>query len=1258
LTLALLSGAALAACERPGGPGTKNELGDDPVVFLDGIRCKPAVSAEPLPPRGVVTDPGSAVTGADVYSTAMLFQRIGAFCAACHDQGQNGFSSVTRNQDWSAALARIQSDDPSAPGGFMPPPNAGGKSWSARQGDPNDALVEVVRLLQLWLQQGKPSGQFYLNPSATDGGTADGAASEAGPPDAGAPSAAFQADYSLPPSLGEQLTNIGTCVPNRYVVGINATTMDAHDAFFAQATELPDTLAETDLTTFDSDSLARDGVVSFVPAYPLWSDAAAKMRHLRPPRGQPIRFDKANQKFEIPPNTRFYKTFFKKIVQADGSEVYRKLETRLIVARPDRVLADGTAVPTALFGTYLWDDAETKAVLLKDPLHDGKPFADRVITYVVDEPRAKRITEAALRAGDDVDYALDVQNPGVRRHYGIPSSERCISCHMGSPSASFVLGFTPLQLATVAPGHSGVIETASGDELTQLQRFIDYKVVTDISTPAEVTPLERSQLPRAARNEYEIVAQAYLLGNCAHCHNPRGFPSVKAPELRDVLNFLPGPDGGIFQFPLERSSPVRARGLRQDIPIPYITPSLRDLPDDPARKPKYMLCADGADPGNGWCATAGKARDYIEAPWRSLIYRNVDTPFDYVDDYTIFPHMPMNTPSYDCRAPQILGDWMVSIPASFVIPNAKQADIDNDATPQPYVEVLPGDSKYATAVSDAKKRLATYHAGHRYGFCPDTSDLVDPAVLSGQLQTPADAPVYDTTQTPEALVMPADGVPNRPHWVPTDATDPPGDWLPRGGGWGAALLMHAADASGSGQTAADAQEVVSRLADVRITAELRAALTAEVPFGLWKQKPGCDFSGVPRGGDFKDAARPLWMDASRVAPDAPVYMQSAGEAVFTNICVNCHGPNADAKGLLADEISILTGGDARVANFRTGLFGPLGQDGANRARVFGAAGRKAQATDLVKLHPDFVWNDDGASADDYGARYLSWMALGGTKKRIPNDLLTLVAVTPVVGQARSRIGGRASANMLQLAQELCSNVLVSVSSAGASVLTAPLSPLPRFPISWTQQTALIGDNGDAELWMKLCTLGNRPVVRVVQPAGAGSDSVVPWEEANHLFFSATSLYWGADAQGVPTSPAGAQFLDQRGNVTTGIPAENVFPICVAPPSAEARASADAFLDQHRIAGNLVPYCAPELFADKTVTDDGGNVTKTKKWRLATSIDGASQTLVTDDANRWAIRGAINAGVAVFLYIDGLARGEIMPKPPYNQCERIGVAGAR
>jgi mono/diheme cytochrome c family protein len=1222
--LALFSAGA---CSRAGGPDSPNTFGDAEVIFVNGIKCPPVASSEPLPARTVVSNPASGSSDGNTFFTSELFQRLGTYCNACHDSGQNGFSSKLRSQDWDAVFARIKSDNAATPGGFMPPPNAGGKPWSARLSDPNDAVVDLVRLLNLWISQGKPGVEFSLNPA----GPSDG-----GVPDSGANSAsAAQADYSLSPKEGESLTNIGTCLPSKYVVGINPETMTQLDNFFTRAKGLPDTLAETDLTTFDSDALARNGVVSFFPAYPLWSDAAGKMRHVRTPRGQPIVFDKTTQQFQIPPNTRFYKTFFKKVIQLDGSEAYKKLETRLIVARPDEEQDDGTFAPTALFGTYLWNDAETKAVLLKDPLHNGKPFSDRVITYVVDEPRAEAIRATNPR---NLEYAFDVENPGVRRHYGIPSSERCIQCHMGSPNASFILGFTPLQIAAVAAGAAGAIEPAMGDEVTQLQRLISYGVIKGMTDPTDVTPLEKTQLPRTPRNAYELSAQGYMVGNCSHCHNPRGFPSVKAPDLKDVLNFLPGPNGGVFQFPLDRVSPHRARGISQDVPIPYLTPSLRDIPN-PSTRPKYLSCEPGEATTRSWCPKTDQTdayKVYVDAPWRSLIYRNVDTPFDYVEDSTIFPHMPMNTPGYDCRVSQIMGDWMVSIPATRV--NAAISEDTIDTAAQPYIEVKPEEAGYAAAVTAAQKRLATYHAGHRYGFCPDTSDTVDPEILSGARQSPFAGPLYDQSTTPESLIMPGLGVPTHTHWVVTDATDPPGDWLPRNLGWNEALAQQKVNANAgvSGDALVDLQTVINILPTVSLDQPgVRETFLTEVPFTIWQQKPGCDFSRVRTAGSYQDADRPNWLvrSGATIAPEAPVYAISPGAAVFNNICLNCHGPKADAKGLLAEEISIMTGGDARVANFRTGLFGPEGAPGSNRTRVF----QRAAA--------DLTW--PSGTPDDMGARYLSWMALGGTVKQIPPDLLGIVAVTRVAGKARPLGTQTASPNMLQLARQLCTVALLS--SAGS----VP-SELRQSPLDWTNDTGLINTNGDAELWLKVCSLNNRPVVRVAYPSGQtnpDADEATQWGPiqagggSRKLNIGSTSLYWGdgVGPDGDPAFPPTAPVLDHRGVTQTGIRGDNLVPICLREPTgAEAHQIAENSRAIGGQDGYVVPWCPPGLFARGA---DGK-----QKWRLATTFTGGGR-----DAVNWATRGAINAGLAVFLYLDQLSKG-LQPKPLYNQCELLSASG--
>src|SRR6202041_913404 len=115
------------------------------------------------------------------------------------------------------------------------------------------------------------------------------------------------------------------------------------------------------------------------------------------------------------------------------------------------------------------------------------------------------------------------------------------------------------------------------------------------------------------------------------------------------------------------------------------------------------------------------------------------------------------------------------------------------------------------------------------------------------------------------------------------------------------------------------------------------------------------------------------------AADAPVYLETPGAAVFKMICINCHGPNADANGRLAQNLATMTGGLANVANFRAGLFGPIGapETSSNRHLAFGLADLPADASSS--------WTS--ATDDDRAARYMPWMALGGTSVEIPLAIL-------------------------------------------------------------------------------------------------------------------------------------------------------------------------------------------------------------------------------------------------------------------------------
>jgi hypothetical protein len=71
-----------------------------------------------------------------------------------------------------------------------------------------------------------------------------------------------------------------------------------------------------------------------------------------------------------------------------------------------------------------------------------------------------------------------------------------------------------------------------------------------------------------------------------------------------------------------------------------------------------------------------------------------------------------------------------------------------------------------------------------------------------------------------------------------------------------------------------------------------------------------------------------------------------------------------------------------------------------------------------------------------------------------------------------------------------------------------------------------------------------------------------------------------------------------------------------------------------------PYCPDDLFA--------GN----DKWKLASIPNPDSPALprILTDAKKWAQRGAVNAALSVFLYLDAIERGTVVPQPAFNKCE--------
>ena len=459
---ALVAALALAtmatACTAPGGPdrittgffvspgasiAPPSDAGT--IAEMTPIVCGPTKSSQMLPARTTITTGAPQTSLQPTYNTSDLFNLFKDDCGGCHVESNLGSFSVSASNFTTTVdqkvLDAIANTDPTM---YMPPAGSpNGMLLSQRP--PTDPIVQLYNLLSLWIQQGRPADVFLL--PAPDGGQSTAAG------------------YVMSPALGAALSNIGSCIPDRRAIAKDTSDMDALDSMFAAATEttLPTTLDKTDLTTLDSDALAKTGVISYAPTYPLWTDDAGKMRYVRVPRGQSIAFDKAKQQFNIPANTRFYKTFLKAVVDANGNATYRKIETRMIVSRPDTTLCPtAPRSRTRSTGTYLWNDDESQATLLDDPLRDGQPFADRIFTYLTDEKKAQTITDSK-----PANLAVALSQGGVTRHYAVPGGERCVQCHMGSPSQSFVLGFTPLQVARRPAGTSGIYEDPAGEELTQ-----------------------------------------------------------------------------------------------------------------------------------------------------------------------------------------------------------------------------------------------------------------------------------------------------------------------------------------------------------------------------------------------------------------------------------------------------------------------------------------------------------------------------------------------------------------------------------------------------------------------------------------------------------------------------------------------------------------------------------------------------------------------------------------------------------------------
>ena len=267
LRLGMALGCALlcASCGRPGGPNAFAQsefpvpdagptiLHPDAgtIQIATEAKCTPVQSSSPLPARTTIEGASSdAGVQADTYLTSDLYNQFKAICGGCHVDSNLGnfhvtsstFPMVMADGNLNVLNRYIKSDDPS----IYTPPAVSPNAMPFSQRADSDPVKQLANLLGIWITAGTPVGSFTLPTQAS----------------------AAVAGYSLTTSLGSQLTNIGSCIPNKEMVGGSVSAMDQMDSFFAQATALPPTLDQTDLISLDSKTLAQNGVISFAPELP------------------------------------------------------------------------------------------------------------------------------------------------------------------------------------------------------------------------------------------------------------------------------------------------------------------------------------------------------------------------------------------------------------------------------------------------------------------------------------------------------------------------------------------------------------------------------------------------------------------------------------------------------------------------------------------------------------------------------------------------------------------------------------------------------------------------------------------------------------------------------------------------------------------------------------------------------------------------------------------------------------------------------
>jgi hypothetical protein len=276
------------------------------------------------------------------------------------------------------------------------------------------------------------------------------------------------------------------------------------------------------------------------------------------------------------------------------------------------------------------------------------------------------------------------------------------------------------------------------------------------------------------------------------------------------------------------------------------------------------------------------------------------------------------------------------------------------------------------------------------------------------------------------------------------------------------------------------------------------------------------------------------------------------------------------------------------------------------------------------------------------------MALGGTLVKIPNAILEIVGASPVFGERRYLASQNLSANMLSVAKALCVSLLGPYqepvkflpSPYGEGYLDSVLNTnlgveTPRS--NWQ----LLSENGDAELWLSMCSVNNPPPIHILNVnlnvASTVAEGAVTMQGAIDPNSGVAYPDWNQGVVPWTSYPTGAPIGNEHGQTvpfdpgmdSTGSQPANEWPWCVNDTTGFA-------------AENHLPVCPACVLS--TTTDCSG----------ASVAPGISRYLSLADGNKWAVRGAINAGMSVYLYVEsllGLVPGPDYPED-YTQCQSL------